>query len=252
MSKDIFVFVEQRSGKLQNVGYELLGEANSLAQDLRQNVVAVLLGYNVKGFSEELISYGADEVVVVDHPILEEYMTEPYAKAISTIIKEREPEIFLFGATSIGRDLAPRLSARIKTGLTADCTALSIDPVSKLLMMTRPAFGGNLMAVIQCKNHRPQMATVRPGVMQMMEPDSSRTGKTQVMNIPFIKSDRTVEILEVIPKTRNIIDITQAKCLVSGGRGIGCKDNFGKLYELADALGGEVSSSRAPVDSGWI
>ena len=252
MSKDIFVFVEQRSGKLQNVGYELLGEANSLAQDLQQNVVAVLLGYNVKEFSEELIEYGADEVIVVDHPILEEYMTEPYAKAISTIIKEREPEIFLFGATSIGRDLAPRLSARIKTGLTADCTALSIDPDSKLLMMTRPAFGGNLMAVIQCKNHRPQMATVRPGVMQMMEPDNSRSGKTQVMVIPFNTSDRTVEILEVIPKTKNIIDITQAKCLVSGGRGVGSKDNFNKLYELADALGGEVSASRAPVDSGWI
>ncbi len=252
MSKDIFVFVEQRSGKLQSIGYELLGEANSLAQDLRQNVVAVLLGHNVKGFSEELISYGADEVIVVDNPILEEYMTEPYAKAISAIIREREPEIFLFGATSIGRDLAPRLSARIKTGLTADCTALSIDPDSKLLMMTRPAFGGNLMAVIQCKNHRPQMATVRPGVMQMMEPDNSRSGTTQVMDIPFKKSDRTVEILEVIPKTKNTIDITQAKCLVSGGRGIGCKDNFSKLYELADALGGEVSSSRAPVDLGWI
>ena len=252
MSKDIFVFVEQRSGKLQNVGYELLGEANSLAQDLQQNVVAVLLGYNVKHFSGELITYGADEVIVVDHPVLEEYMTEPYAKVISNIIKEREPEIFLFGATSIGRDLAPRLSARIKTGLTADCTALSIDPDSKLLMMTRPAFGGNLMAVIQCKNHRPQMATVRPGVMQMMEPDNSRTGKTQIMNIPFIKSDRTVEILEVIPKTKNTTDITQAKCLVSGGRGVGCKDNFGKLFELADALGGEVSASRASVDSGWI
>ena len=252
MSKDIFVFVEQRSGQLQSVGYELLGEANSLALDLRQNVVAVLLGNGISGFSDELIQHGADEVIIVDHPMLGEYTTEPYTKAMSTIIRERQPEIFLFGATSIGRDLAPRVSARIKTGLTADCTALSIHPDTKLLMMTRPAFGGNLMAVIQCKQHRPQMATIRPGVMQPMERDETRSGTTSIVEIPFQKSDRTVEILEVIPKTKSATDITQAKCLISGGRAVGGKEGFQQLRALADVLGGEVSASRAAVDAGWI
>ena len=252
MSKDIYVYIEQRNSKLQSVGYELLGEAHSLAQDLGQSVVAVLLGNGVKHFSEELIQYGADEVIVVDHPILEEYLTEPYTKALSAILTERRPEIVLIGATSIGRDLAPRVSARIKTGLTADCTALSIDPVTKLLKMTRPAFGGNLMAVILCKKHRPQMATVRPGVMQLIDKDEGRSGKTHVFDIPFSDADKNVELLEVIPVSKNITDIMQAKCLVSGGRGIGGKDNFKQLHELAEVLGGDVSASRAAVDSGWI
>jgi len=169
MSKDVFVFCEQRDGKLQNVGFELLGEAASLAQDLGQQVVAVLLGEGVFKQADELIHYGADTVIVVDDPMLKEYLTEPYTKALAAVIKAKDAEIVLFGATSIGRDLAPRISARIKTGLTADCTGLNIDPDTKLLMMTRPAFGGNLMAVIRCKNHRPQMATVRPGVMQPIE-----------------------------------------------------------------------------------
>ena len=151
MSKDVFVFIEQRDGKLQSVGYELLGEAASLAFDLRQKVVAMLLGEGVTQYAEELIQYGADEVLIVDSPELKEYMTSTYTKAVTQIIKSRQPEIVLFGATSIGRDLAPRVSARIKTGLTADCTGLNIDPDTKLLMMTRPAFGGNLMAVIRCK-----------------------------------------------------------------------------------------------------
>jgi electron transfer flavoprotein alpha subunit len=252
MSKDIFVFVEQRDAKLQSVGYELIGEAASLAQDLNQQVVAVLIGDKVGHHAEELIAYGADKVLVVDDPILGEYMTEPYAKAMTAVIKEKEPEIVLFGATSIGRDLAPRVSARIKTGLTADCTALRIDPETKLLMMTRPAFGGNLMAVIWCKTHRPQMATVRPGVMQPMERDESRKGAIEHVNVAFSESDKTVEILEVVKKTRTAADITQAKCLVSGGRAMGGKEAFGMLRELADLLGGDVSASRAAVDSGWL
>lgn len=252
MSKNIFVFIEQRDGKLQNIGYELVGEAAFLAQDLKQQVVAVLLGNNISGYADELIHYGADQVLIVEDPMLKEYTTEPYAKAITAIIKEKDPEIFLFGATSIGRDLAPRVSARVKTGLTADCTALCIDPESKHLLMTRPAFGGNLMAVIRCKTHRPQMATVRPGVMQPMEKDTQRHGVVEHFPVAFTDADQTVEILEVIKKTKTIADITQAKCLVSGGRGVGGPEAFDTLREIAGLLGGDVAASRAATDAGWI
>ena len=252
MSKDIFVFVEQRSGKLQSVGYELIGEAASLAQDLGQEVVAVLLGDAVMPSAEELFHCGADQVIVVEDPILAEYMTEPYTKALTAVIQDRQPEIVLFGATSIGRDLAPRIAARIKTGLTADCTALSIDPDTRLLMMTRPAFGGNLMAVISCKTHRPQMATVRPGVMQALERDETRLGKASLFPVTFTEADKTVEILAVSKKTKTTADITQAKCLVSGGRGLGGKEKFTLLREVADLLDGDISASRAAVDAGWL
>ena len=252
MSKDIFVFVEQRDGTLQNVGYELLGEARSLAQDLNQQVVAVLLGDKISDHAEELIQYGADNVLVVEDPILGEYMSEPYVKALAAVIRAGNPEIMLIGATSIGRDLAPRLSARVRTGLTADCTALAIDPDTRLLMMTRPAFGGNLMAVIKCKTHRPQMATVRPGVMQPMERDSSRKGQIERFDVAFSDTDKTVEILEIIPKKKAASDITGSKCLISGGRGMGGKENLEHLYKLAELLDGEVSASRAAVESGWI
>ncbi len=252
MSKDIFVFAEQRDGVLGNVGYELVGEAESLAADLGQKVVAVVLGSGVKDKAADLIYYGADEVVVIEDKRLAEYMTEPYTKAVTALIKERDPEIFLFGATSIGRDLAPRVAARVRTGLTADCTGLCIDPETKLLRMTRPAFGGNLMAVIQCKTMRPQMATVRPSVMQPIERDESRKGSVSTFDAGLNDADCNVEIVEVIKKKKDVSDITQAKYLVSGGRGVGGKDGFKELYELADALGGQVSGSRAAVDSGWI
>lgn len=252
MSKDIFVIIEQRDGMIQNVAYEMLGEANSLASDLGQKVVALLLGDKVKDKCENLIHFGADAVYYVDHPFLKEYMAEPYAKAITQTIKEYDPEIVLFGATSIGRDLAPRISARIKTGLTADCTSLCIHPESKLLQMTRPAFGGNLMAIIECRNHRPQMATIRPGVMQPMEKDETRTGEVKKIEIEFSNADKTVEILEVIKKEKTAADISRAKCLISGGRGIGSAEGFKMLDELANSLGGQVAASRAAVDAGWI
>lgn len=251
MSKDIFVFVEQRDGVIQHVSYELIGEASSLAMDLNQKVVAVLLGSDVEKEANKLIQYGADEVQVVDHSALAEYTTAPYTKALTEIIRDNDPEIVLIGATSIGRDLAPRVSARVRTGLTADCTALCIDPDTRLLRMTRPAFGGNLMAVIQCKNHRPQMATIRPGVMQLLEKDSTRAGR--IVNVPFdFEDDGRLEILEVIRKQKKATDITQAKYIVSGGRGVGCEENFAPLQELADKLGGEIAGSRAAVDLGWI
>lgn len=252
MSKNVFVFTEQRDGELQKVGIELLGKANELAKDLGQEVVAMLLGENVKGLAETLVHHGASKVIVVDDPMLKEYVTEPYAKAVNAIVKKYDPEIVLYGATSIGRDLAPRLAARIHTGLTADCTSLEIDPETKNLMMTRPAFGGNLMATILCEQHRPQMATVRPGVMTPLGSDKSLQGEIIEEKIDFVPEDMNVTIREIAKSESKKKDITEANVLVSGGRGIGGPEGFKLLQELADELGGEVSTSRATVDAGWI
>ena len=257
MSKDVYVLAEQRDGELQKVGLELIGKATELAADLGQQVVAILLGSGIKDKAEILIQHGADKVVVVDDPMLAEYVTEPYAKALNEIIKKNDPEIVLFGATSIGRDLAPRVSARVHTGLTADCTKLDIGtidamPDTKLLLMTRPAFGGNIMATIVCKDHRPQMATVRPGVMKALAKDKARKGEVVDFKVDFTDADMNVKIREVVKGDSKAVDITEAKVLISGGRGIGSPDFFGKLQELADVLGGVVSASRAAVDAGWI
>ena len=184
--------------------------------------------------------------------MLAKYATEPYAKAITAIIKEFDPEIVLYGATSIGRDLAPRVSARVHTGLTADCTKLEIAEDTKLLNMTRPAFGGNIMATIVCKNHRPQMATVRPGVMAALAADTVRKGEVVPFKVEFTPADMNIEIIEEVKETKKIVDVTELKVLVSGGRGIGSPEFFNTLKELADLLGGEVAASRAVVDAGWI
>ncbi len=257
MSKDVYVLAEQRDGNIQKVGIELIGKATELAADLGQKVVAVLLGSGIKDKADVLIKHGADKVIVVDDPMLAEYVTEPYAKALYEIIKANDPEIVLYGATSIGRDLAPRVSARVHTGLTADCTKLDIGtiatmPDAKLLLMTRPAFGGNIMATIVCKDHRPQMATVRPGVMKALARDDSRTGEIVEQKVDFTAADMNVVIKEVVKEDSKKIDITESKILVSGGRGIGGPEFFGELQKLADVLGGTVSASRATVDSGWI
>ena len=252
MNKDIYVVVEQVDGVVQKVGIELIGIASKLAADLGQEVVAVLLGKEVKGLAESLIHHGANKVICVEDPILEHYATEPYTKALNAIVEAKKPEIVLYGATSIGRDLAPRVSARVHTGLTADCTKLEIDPETKLLLMTRPAFGGNIMATIVCKEFRPQMATVRPGVMQALPTDTSRTGEVELFKVEFTDADMNIKIREVIKEKHAKVDITEAKVLVSGGRGIGNAEYFDVLKELADELGGLVTSSRANVDAGWI
>lgn len=253
MSKDIYVFAEQRDGQIQKVAYELIGKGRELAADLHQNVVAVLLGNEIKEKAEALISAGADKVLVIDHPMLAEYTTEPYAKALTAVIREKEPEIVLVGATAIGRDLAPRVSARVHTGLTADCTKLEIDEETKLLNMTRPAFGGNIMATIVCANHRPQMATVRPGVMKALDADTKRQGEIEDMTIEFNVNDLPVQILDVIKEEKTVADITEAKILISGGRGMSDKETFDTLLNpLAEVLEGNVSGSRAAVDAGWI
>lgn len=252
MSKDVFVVIEQREGYVQKVGLELLGEAQKLAAALGEKVVAVLMGSNITGKARMLYEYGADKVVLVDDPILKHYVTEPYAKALTTVIGLYDPNVVLFGASSIGRDLAPRVAGRVHTGLTADCTKLDVDTENGLLLMTRPAFGGNIMATIVCKNYRPQMATVRPGVMKMPERKEVAECEPEVVRIAFEPSDMNVEIVEVLPKTTKSVDITEAKVLVSGGRATGGAEGFEPLRKLAEVLGGEVSSSRVGVDSGWI
>ncbi len=250
--KDVYVFAEQRDGKIQNVALELLGKARELADANNEKVVAILLGKNIKGEAQTLVAHGADKVLVVDHDLLATYLTEPYTQAITQIIKEFKPSILLIGATTIGRDLGPRVSARNVTGLTADATKLEIsDDEAHEFRMTRPAFGGNLMATILCKNHRPQMSTVRPGVMQKMAADPNRKGEVVDYTVQFDeKKINRVKIVKTVKEEKVITDISQAKVLVSGGRGVGNKEGFAKLEALAKELGGEVSSSRAMVDAG--
>ncbi len=252
MSKNVFVFAEQRDGKVQKVAFELIGKGRELADTLGQKVVAVLLGQDVESQAQTLISRGADEVILVEDALLAEYATEPYAKVVNDIIASFDPEIVLYGATAIGRDLAPRVSARVHTGLTADCTGLDIDDETKNLRMTRPAFGGNIMATILCADFRPQMATVRPGVMKALAPDGQRQGTIIKHHVALSDQDMSVKIREVVKASKKSVDITEAKILVSGGRGIGAPEKFDMLRELADVLGGEISSSRANVDAGWI
>ncbi len=254
MSKDVYVVVEQRSGKVQGVGLELIGEATKLAGDLGQKVVAVLLGgEGIKKEAELLVQYGADKVLVIeDAKFLAEFATEPYTKAVTKVIKDCDPEIVLFGASSYGRDVAPRVAARVHTGLTADCTGLDVDPETKGLLMTRPAFGGNIMATIICPNYRPQMATVRPGVMKKLEKDASRAGEIVDFKVDFVDADMNIEILEVVKEKKKAVDLTEAKLIVSGGRGIGGPEGFNMIRDCAAVLGAEVASSRACVDAGWI
>lgn len=250
--KGIFVFVQQVDKKVTSVSYELIGKAKELAQDLNCDVTAVLLGHEVGGLCDNLAKYGADKIIVVDDPALDVYTTEPYVQAMYEVIQAKKPEIVLCGATAIGRDLAPRLSARIHTGLTADCTKLEIDPETKNLHMTRPAFGGNIMATILCADFRPQMATVRPGVMQRCEVLEHAVANVEQFAVSGLSDRLNVEVMEIVKKTAAKIDIQDAKILVSGGRGMGGPENFVLLENLAKELGGTVSSSRACVDAGWV
>ncbi|MBN2285910.1 MAG: electron transfer flavoprotein subunit alpha/FixB family protein [Tissierellales bacterium] len=249
--KGIFVYIEQREKEIQNVSLELIGKAKELATTLNEEVTAVVLGYQMKSELDSLIKYGADNVIYVESEKLDLFMTEPYTKALTEVILDKDPAIVLFGATAIGRDLAPRLACRVGTGLTADCTKLDINEETNNLMMTRPAFGGNIMATIECPDHRPQMATVRPGVMKKAEYDEKKQGNIEEKKIEINASDMTYEILEVIKEKKEKKDIQEATVLVSGGRGVGCLDSFNMLKDVADELGGMVSASRAVIDAGW-
>ena len=261
--KGVFVFAQQVDNVLDGVAFELLGKGKDLAKDLNTDVTAVLIGSDVKGLVDELAEYGADKVIVVDDPELKEYRTEPYAHALASVINEYKPEIMLVGATAIGRDLGPTVSARVATGLTADCTVLEIGdfPINAVagqeqkhnqLLMTRPAFGGNTIATIACPDNRPQMATVRPGVMQKLPKEAGRKAEVIDFDAKLEENNRYVEIMNVVKAVGNVKNIMDAKVLVSGGRGVGSKENFKILEELAEAMGGMVSCSRAVVENGWL
>lgn len=260
--KGVYVFAQQVDNELSGIAFELLGKAKDLAKDLDTDVTAVLIGSEVKDLADELAAYGADKVIVVDDPELKEYRTEPYTHALSSVINEYKPEIMLVGATAIGRDLGPRVSARVATGLTADCTVLEIGdfPLAAIpgreqkhnqLLMTRPAFGGNTIATIACPDNRPQMATVRPGVMQAIDKIEGAKADVIEFNPGFTPDNKYVEIMEVVKSVTDVVDIMDANILVSGGRGVGSPENFKILEGLAEVIGGEVSCSRAVVDAGW-
>ena len=263
--KGVYVFAQQIDNHITEITYELMGKAIELAKDLETEVVAVLCGSEIENKVFHLKEHGADRVILIDDPELKEYRTEPYAHALSEVIKEFKPDVFLIGATAIGRDLAPRVCARVHTGLTADCTKLEIGdfPLNPIpgkedqqkhnqLLMTRPAFGGNTIATIACPEFRPQMATVRPGVMKRSPKIVGRECEVVNFNPGFTPNEKYVEILDVIKSVSETVDIQKAKILVAGGRGVGSAENFQLLRELADALGGEVACSRAVVDNGWL
>ncbi|MGN0344357.1 MAG: electron transfer flavoprotein subunit alpha/FixB family protein [Lachnospiraceae bacterium] len=262
--KGVFIYAQQVDNEISSIAYELLGKGKELAADLGTDVTAVLLGSNVKGLCDKLAEYGADKVIVVDDPELETYRTEPYAHALASVINEYKPEIMLVGATAIGRDLGPTVSARVATGLTADCTVLEIgdfplvatpgkedEQKHNQLLMTRPAFGGNTIATIACPDNRPQMATVRPGVMQKIDKIEGAKAEIIEYNPGFTPNNRYVEIQEIVKAVGQVQNIMDAKILVSGGRGVGSAENFKMLDDLAEALGGMVSCSRAVVENGW-
>ena len=263
--KGVYVFAQQVDNHIDEIVYELLQKAMDLAADLSTEVVAVLVGSEIKNKVFHLEEHGADRVILIDDPELKEYRTEPYAHALASVINEFKPDVFLIGATAIGRDLAPRVCARVHTGLTADCTSLEISdfPLNPIpgkedeqkhnqLLMTRPAFGGNTIATIACPDFRPQMATVRPGVMKRSPKVVGRTCELVEFNPGFTPNNCYVEILDIIKEAKKTVNIQKAKILVAGGRGVGSAENFQLLRDLADALGGEVACSRAAVDNGWL
>ena len=260
--KGVYVFAQQVDNHIDEIVYELLGKAMELAKDLNTEVTAVLLGSDIKDKVYHLEEHGADNVILIDDPELKEYRTEPYAHALSEVINKYKPDVFLIGATAIGRDLGPRVCARVHTGLTADCTSLEIGdfPLNPIpgkeqkhnqLLMTRPAFGGNTIATIACPEFRPQMATVRPGVMKRSPKVVGRKANVEEFNPGFTPNNCYVEILDIVKAVSHEVDIQKADILVAGGRGVGSAENFAILEDLAKALGGEVACSRAVVDNGW-
>ena len=247
----IWVFAEQRDGILKSVAYELVSEGRKLADKLGAELCAVCLGHNVQG-TEQLVSLGADKIYMVDDPALGDHQEDFYTGALVDLVRKHKPEILLAGATSMGRSLIPRVAAILYTGLTADCTGLDIDPESKLLLQTRPTFGGNVMATIVCQAKRPQMATVRPHVFKKATPDNKRHG--EIIKADFDKKGITskTKLLSFIEDLTERVKLDEAEIIVSGGRGLGKPENFQIIKELADVLGAAVGSSRPPVDDGWI
>ena len=246
----ICLFAEHRGGALSSVVYEIIGAARELKASLDKKISAVLLGDKVRDMAEELVSYGVDEVWMMEDPSIGDFNEEIQADLVAKILLDKKPEIFLGGGTIIGRSLLPRVAAKILTGLTADCTELTIDGENRLLRQTRPAFGGNIMATILCNSHRPQMATVRHKVMKAAEPLQGHEGQIQEVSYPILKP--RVEVLEFVPEQTDTVNLADADFIVSGGRGLKDPKNFALIEELAKAIGGAVGASRAAVDAGWI
>ena len=249
---DVWVIGEQRQGNIHPVTLELIGEGRKLADQLNKKLIVVLAGKNLEENCKELLHYGVDKVYYLEHDLLENFSTEGITIAVSNLILERKPEIVLVGATSLGRDIAPRIAGRVGTGLTADCTKLEIDLSDNKILQTRPAFGGNLMATIICPKNRPQMSTVRPGVMEKAIYSSEERGEIEVVK-PQLQSEMIrTNLLEILETVKKSVNLTEAKIIVSGGRGLKTAEGFKLLEKLANLLGAEIGASRAAVDSGWI
>ncbi len=249
--RGVLVFAEQHRGRLKDCALELLGAGQKLAGTLHQELAAALLGSEVEALCPMLFAHGADKVYLLEEEELKQYRTEPYADALSGVITQYKPSVVLFGATTTGRDLAPRIAARLRTGLTADCTGLEIEDKTGLLLQVRPAFGGNIMATIKCANHRPQMATVRPKVMKKPIPDFSRRGEMIRIDGRVASKSLRTRILQIIEAADQMVNLEEAEIVVSGGRGLEKAENFHLLEKLASVLGGAVGASRAAVDAGW-
>ena len=251
--KGVYVIAEEFEGKLRNVTLELLGQGKQLAEGIGDEVGAVLIGHNVKPLAQELIAHGAHKVYVYDDPKFEHYNTTAFTRALVHFFNEVKPNVYLVGATNIGRDLGPRVANASQTGLTADCTNLFVDDDGKTIVWTRPALGGNIMAEIVCRNNRPQMGTVRPNVFKKPEADPNATGEVIDMHVDLTEADFLTKFVELIKVGGNGIKIEEADIIVAGGRGMNGNEAFtGMLKELADVLGGAVGASRAAVDAGWI
>jgi len=250
--RDVWIFIEQHKGEAAPVSWELLGVGRRLADDLEVELAGVLLGHNVSHLVKEAWAYGANKVYLVENPLLEPYRTDPYNKVIVELVRQYKPEILLLGATSLGRDLASAIATTLETGLTADCTVLSIDKETRCLEQTRPAFGGNVMATILCKESRPQMATVRPRVMPMPPRQEGRQGELVRVDIPLREEEIRTQVIQIIEEKTAAVHLDKAEIIVAGGRGIGSKENFALLEELAQVLGGSIACSRPVVEAGWL
>ncbi|MEW6066499.1 electron transfer flavoprotein subunit alpha [Desulforamulus profundi] len=249
----VWVFIEQREGEIAPVSLELLGVGRQLADKLGVELAGVLLGDSVCGLQDGLYEYGADKVYLVDHPVLRYYRTETYMQVFVKLVQVYLPEIILMGATTTGRDLAGAMATDLATGLTADCTALDIDTKQRLLLATRPAFGGNIMATIVCKNHRPQMATVRPKVMKMSKPVPGRQGQLVTPQVDLNEKDLLTRVVEIVKEHGEQVNLQDAEIIVAGGRGLGDREGFQRIcFGLAEAIGAKVGASRAAVEAGWI
>ncbi|HBF0199450.1 TPA: electron transfer flavoprotein subunit alpha/FixB family protein [Clostridioides difficile] len=248
----VWVIGEQREGKINPVTIELIGEGRKLADQLGKELAVVIAGYEVEKEVKELLHYSVDKVYYINDPLLKDFTTDGYAISIANLIERKKPEVVLVGATSIGRDIAPRIAGKVGTGLTADCTKLEIDSTDNKLLQTRPAFGGNLMATIVCPKNRPQMSTVRPGVMAKAVRNESETGILEVVTPELTEKMIRTRLVEILPQEKKSVNLTDARIIVSGGRRLKRAEGFELIKELADKLGAEIGASRAAVDSGWI